>query len=177
MFVEEDSPYTYRPLELCSCAASLRRLVFEDSWNKAAEAPRPGMLSSLQHLQCLELMYQQEPLHTASLLNGINPHQLTRLRLEVDSLTHDVMKPILHFTQLRDLEFENESASLRTLLQLFSLPSLTRLDMHNQFSDDMHSLSGDAWRVVVEETLEAVRENVDRLRHGSGWPPFELVLF
>eukprot|EP00884_Botryococcus_braunii_P013458 jgi/Botrbrau1/22112/Bobra.0206s0038.1 len=174
-FDEDTLPCSYVPLELCSCATGLRSLMLESFWNYPDEAPRQGMFSSLQHLQCLNMRYYQDPLQAVSLLNGINPPQLTRLALAVDdvSLTPDVMESILRFTHLRDLELTINTASLCFLLQLCSLPSLTRLKVHKSYDDDS-GLSDAAWLVVVEETLAAVQAILKRLRQESGWPPLEL---
>eukprot|EP00884_Botryococcus_braunii_P013461 jgi/Botrbrau1/22115/Bobra.0206s0040.3 len=106
--------HIYRPLKLCCCAASLWSLKFHDSWGvKAAEAPRHGMLSSLQHLQRLAVVNHQNYLYVVNLLNGINPPQLTKLFLHVNKFWPELMEPMLCFLQLRDLELWSAgSASL-----------------------------------------------------------------
>jgi hypothetical protein len=173
--VDTNTPYSYLPLELCLCAASLRSLVFEEGWSsRAAESPRQGMLSSLQHLQCLDLKTFQDSVHIVSLLDGIHPPQLSKLALAHTSLTFDVMESILRFTKLRDLQLWSGSASLPSFLQLFSLDSLTRLAVHAPRSDDGDYVSHDAWISEVEDTLAAVQENFKRLRHECGWPPLKV---
>eukprot|EP00884_Botryococcus_braunii_P013673 jgi/Botrbrau1/22306/Bobra.0138s0057.1 len=175
---KEETPHSYRPIELCSCAASLRSLVFDDACAEADEAPRQGMFYTLQHLQCLHLMYVWNSQHIVSMLDSINPPQLAQLVLGVDSVTPAMMEPILRHTQLRDLGlYIGDSASLLPCLrQLSSLASLTRLRVSPRYGDAVEVLSAAGGQSVVEETMATVQADLKRLRHETGWPPLQLEL-
>eukprot|EP00884_Botryococcus_braunii_P013675 jgi/Botrbrau1/22308/Bobra.0138s0059.1 len=174
----DDTPHSYRPIELCSCAGSLQSLMFVNAWVEAGEAPRQGMFSSLQHLQRLDLTTVWNSQHIVSLLDSIKTPQLTELVLGVDSVTPAMMEPILRFSQLRDLTlYIGDSASLLPcLLQLSSLASLTGLRVSTRYGVPVEVLSAAGGQSVVEETMATVQADLKRLRYRAGWPPLELEL-
>lgn len=128
-FGEEDTQVSsWDPLELVSCTTSLRSLQYYGVSQDSVAAPvlsLQGAFSNLRLLYSLSLCHEESAQYLIPLLDGINPPQLTSLELAPDSVSLPLMHSIRRFGQLRDLCFWGGSASVASLLQLFSLTSLT----------------------------------------------------
>lgn len=131
------------------------------------------MLSSLQHLCSLELnSVVQDATHVATLLDGINPPELTHLDVCPDSLSPGLMQSILRFTELKVLYLAAGSASRPSLLQLFSLTTLEELRLLGCERDDSGQFTDAVWETLKSEILEALDSLMQHMRLQAGLSPF-----
>lgn len=152
-------------LRLFSSAHNLRTLSIVHPVPTLAErlAPPRGLVSSLQQLRSLSLPDTHFTPHVISILDGINPPQLTRLSLKCNNLSPSLLQSITRFSELRDLYLRVTSGPVG-LWQLFS--TLTGL-MNLRLGTPRHV----TWDQDSKETLVS---HIDEWHRRFGWPSIDV---